>query len=561
MGVELIHWLLESTLASSAAMVAVLLLRTPVQRAFGAGTAYALWLLVPAAWLATLLPAPVRELAVVLSPVRFGSIEFAPRVDAASFHLVSLVLPVWLAGVAVAGGLCWKRQRAFVRRLGTLVPRADGLLQASAVHGLPAVIGLRPRIVVPADFDTRYRDQERALILAHERIHARRGDLAVQALMLVLRTAYWFNPLVWLAAERLRRDQELACDASVVARHPDARRTYAEAMVKISLGHVPAPLACHWTGTHPLKERLVMLKSATPSRRTLRAGAFAVVLLTSGAGFAAWALQTPETRIAPSSDPRVALVPESTESGKHLLDVAIDLHVENMPLREAGREVETLSGVRILNPEALSARPVTFDFKQVSAISVLRILAEENGSALQVDGNSVRFVAQDKGETTATPSQASRGAVSRQPAPPYPAAAVANKQSGRVVLVVDVNPDGSVALAQVESSNPPGVFDAATLQAAKQWTFNPTMKNGKPVAGRVRVPVDFDISGSASDASVAPARPQAANRRLDPQGRDYAWVQVDARKNAIAQMNCDAIESLVATPYLVWCGNRPASRR
>ncbi|MGD3580303.1 M56 family metallopeptidase, partial [Xanthomonas citri pv. citri] len=42
----------------------------------------------------------------------------------------------------------------------------------------PVSVGLwRPRIVLPMDFDTRYSAAERTLILAHERLHLRRGDL------------------------------------------------------------------------------------------------------------------------------------------------------------------------------------------------------------------------------------------------------------------------------------------------------------------------------------------------------------------------------------------------
>src|SRR3546814_5490438 len=82
--------------------------------------------------------------------------------------------------------------------------------------------------------------------------------------MAALRCVYWFNPLLWIAADRFRRDRELACDATVVARHPHARRASGEAMVKTPLPAMPAPLACHWFGGHPLKERIAMLKHPIP---------------------------------------------------------------------------------------------------------------------------------------------------------------------------------------------------------------------------------------------------------------------------------------------------------
>ena len=38
-------------------------------------------------------------------------------------------------------------------------------------------------------------------------------------------------------------------------------------------------------------------------------------------------------------------------------------------------------------------------------------------------------------------------------------------------------------------------LDRAAMQAARKWRFNPSMVNGQPAAGRVRVPVDFNLGG------------------------------------------------------------------
>ena len=62
MSADAVQWLFEATALMSAALILVLLLRTPLRRGFGARAAYALWLLVPLALLVTLLPAPERNL-------------------------------------------------------------------------------------------------------------------------------------------------------------------------------------------------------------------------------------------------------------------------------------------------------------------------------------------------------------------------------------------------------------------------------------------------------------------------------------------------------------------
>src|SRR5690606_9403191 len=110
----------------------------------------------------------------------------------------------------------------------------------------------RPRIVLPAGFEQRYSDRERQLVLLHERVHLRRGDIAINALLALLQCLYWFNPLLPLALRRCREDQELSCDERVIARGDGARRSYANAMLKTGLAESPLPVGCHWQDHHPL---------------------------------------------------------------------------------------------------------------------------------------------------------------------------------------------------------------------------------------------------------------------------------------------------------------------
>ena len=145
----------------------------------------------------------------------------ADRVDAIASvpALADVLVALWLLG---AGALL-VRSIVSTRRLA-----ADPSVG-------PALVGvLRPRLVLPADFETRFDAQERALILAHEEVHRVSGHTVVNALVEVARCASWFNPLVHLAATRLRADQELACDAAVIAAHPSERRAYAQALLKSS---------------------------------------------------------------------------------------------------------------------------------------------------------------------------------------------------------------------------------------------------------------------------------------------------------------------------------------
>lgn len=296
------HSVLESlwlaTWTSSVAILIVLLLRAPVRRHFGAGVAYALWWLPLVTWMALWLPARVVETPVQASfpTIQPDVLSLTATSPVQPFDIGMLWLPMWLLGVGVMLVALWWQQRRFERALGQMRALDDklGTWQAEGAEGLPAVVGLlRPRIILPADIDTRFDDQQRGLMLAHERIHLRRGDAWANAFAALARCVFWFNPLAYIAASRMRHDQELACDARVIATYPHARRAYGEAMLKNSTSSLMAPLGCHWGITHPMKERVMLLKNAIPSRGKRLTGALLVGAAAIAVAAAAWAALPP----------------------------------------------------------------------------------------------------------------------------------------------------------------------------------------------------------------------------------------------------------------------------
>ena len=293
---EMLDILLRLACASTLAVFAALLLRVPLRERFGAHVAYLIWMLVPVSMVVALLPAPTivgppELLPAPLTPLGPALVS-ASMATSSPIDFSSWALAGWLIGAALCGVALVSQQRRFVRRLGKLVAAGERVWRANGIASCPALVGAwQPRIVVPADFESRYNDTERALILAHERMHAARGDAQVNLLVAALRCLFWFNPLLHFAASRFRFDQELACDAAVITRFPEARRSYADAMLKTQLADVGLPVGCHWQSSHPLKERIFMLKKTLPSRpRRLAGMTLALVLVTAGAA-AGWAAQ------------------------------------------------------------------------------------------------------------------------------------------------------------------------------------------------------------------------------------------------------------------------------
>ena len=65
-----------------------------------------------------------------------------------------------------------------------------------------------------------------------------------------------------------------------------------------------------------------------------------------------------------------------------------------------------------------------------------------------------------------------------------------------VNLRVEVDAQGRPSDVRVLSATNPGVFDAVSIAAARSWTYRPAMKNGKPVAAAVKIPITFAMDNT-----------------------------------------------------------------
>lgn len=260
--------LVHQALLLSVGIALLWALRRPLQRRLGAGAAYAAWLLVPALLLAPVLPRPAQEpLRVVLRAAGMSATPTLSALPAPATSPAGLWLALWLAGTGFFVGLQTQRQWR-LDRLGEQLPAGSS----------PALVGLlQPHVALPADFEQRFSAAERELILAHEQVHRDRLDNLWNLLACALTALHWWNPLAWWAARRMQADQELACDATVLAARPQARADYVRALLAAhDLTPHAAPLACRWGSVHPLVERIAMLNRPLPlnRRRALLVAAF-----------------------------------------------------------------------------------------------------------------------------------------------------------------------------------------------------------------------------------------------------------------------------------------------
>jgi beta-lactamase regulating signal transducer with metallopeptidase domain len=286
MSERLLNLLLQQALLLSAGIALVAPLRPLLLRHLGAGGVYATWLLVPLLLAAAWLPRPAQEpLLVALQAAGTTMTATTPALPVLPAGQAPAWLTLWLAGAALVATTQAVRQARLARQ-GPLLPAGSS----------PALVGLLwPQVALPIDFEQRFNAAERELILAHEQVHRDRRDNFWNLLACLLAALHWWNPLAWWAARRMRADQELACDAAVLATRPGATADYTRALLAAhDLTQHGAPMASRWGTTHPLVERISMLNHARRLSGLGRMAIGALLLVAAGLGYALQAAEPPK---------------------------------------------------------------------------------------------------------------------------------------------------------------------------------------------------------------------------------------------------------------------------
>ena len=159
---------------------------------------------------------------------------------------------LWFAGAVLTGiwmltGNC--RQK---RKLKALPDSRDAALLAE-LEAVKVLVGVNDKVRicikegVETTFLTRMRGQyvialesgfdaaERRQVLLHELTHLKHGDLGGNQSAALILAICWWNPVIWLAFRRFRRDMEIYCDYDA-ARLSGDKKAYATTLVRAAAG-------------------------------------------------------------------------------------------------------------------------------------------------------------------------------------------------------------------------------------------------------------------------------------------------------------------------------------
>lgn len=83
--------------------------------------------------------------------------------------------------------------------------------------------------------------------------------------------------------------------------------------------------------------------------------------------------------------------------------------------------------------------------------------------------------------------------VAKQTKPIYPSDAREDGVEGVSTVLAQLDPEGKVTVTRLEKSSGDRRLDRAALDAVREWTFNPCLRDGVAVKSSVRVKVEFRL--------------------------------------------------------------------
>ncbi len=168
-------------------------------------------------------------------------------------------------------------------------------------------------------------------------------------------------------------------------------------------------------------------------------------------------------------------------------------------LRAAKQSLVIVAGLRIDESGAVTGctfsketRKHAEDFKaEVDAALALWKFAPARAAGKPIASNlSIRLLLRPP---EYDPAPEARPQPVKRPPPVYPFAMKKSGVSGVVTVQFIVNKKGDVENPIVVRSSHKGFEDAA-IDAVRKWKFKPATKNGKPVAARMQIPINFNLN-------------------------------------------------------------------
>jgi TonB family protein len=491
-----------------------------------------------------------------------GDIVIRATAIEAGWTLVSILPWIWLASCTlllstlarqalrlrqlIASGVeAPARHRAIAGRVADSLALAAPRLTYSDQVRIPLAWGVRRAYILLPDSAQDWSDERLWAVCAHEMAHIARGDWIAHLLAEIACRVYWFNPLFWMARDRMNRDSERAADDIVIglgargveyaahlveivrASRPDNGLVPTVAMARLRTWRVGGARA-----RSGLEQRIAALLSGLVNRDRLSRRSVAAIL--AGACIVAGPLAALAAGGRSSIEIQTSNLPPIGDLALH--DLAGD---DSEPVRDI-RLIAPLTGDIAPSVAEYTTPPLYSDEarrRSIEGVVLVRAAIDasgrvrdaqvtrglgagleqnalvalrqwrfhpgiRNGAAIPMDVEiEITFTLRNESINAqiandmvslvgpgVTPPQAVRVVSPRSPrvSPRSPR----ERLTGTVVLDVVLLEDGTPRIVRILRSLRPDLDDIA-VEAFAQWRFSPAQKDGRPIKVRMNAAVRF----------------------------------------------------------------------
>ena len=480
---------------------------------------------------ATALWSPARTNATSSSPYSISSVIVHAVAASPAFNkLAIVVLLVWALGFSLVllrllaglARLAWVSARAkplfddgwirTVLELSSLhrITRSVRLLQCRSPVAMPLTWGIfRPVIVLPSSA-AHWPQDRRRIVFSHELAHIARHDWLLQICAEFARAVYWFHPLAWLAAARLRQESERASDDAVL-RSGIAPSHYASQLLDLArtLENSGRAWSTALAIARPsnLERRFAAMLNPSINRRRLSPKAkllipfVALCFLLPLAALRLSAQNLAGKTTGTIHDPSGTGVANATIIMSNHEANTVDMTTTD---REGNFAFKALPAgnyeLQVLKPgfETYRVPQVSLDTGRDFSESFTLQVGAITEHVMVVPEDSTKPVPVEK-----TPGQASRLSVGgniqaakliTKPQPVYPESARSAGVSGTVILHAVIGMEGKPLSLRVMNSQVDPDLARSAVEAVSQWRYTPTLLNGEPIEVDTTIMVNFTLA-------------------------------------------------------------------
>ena len=379
------------------------------------------------------------------------------------------------------------------------------LIAYSQNTNIPYTYGwLSTKIVVPADL----KEQPSALAMAvqHELIHIKNRDFLLNSFLIVIKSFFWFHPLIHNLYTSREEYREVICDSEVLANKEFSQKKYASLLFELAKRDNQQKLALSMAvNPSSLKKRIQIMSNQNNLSMNFRSSFlitfFAASLLTltisctdmSQDGITNSEVektQSQMTTMSSDSSPLYVIngeVWDKTESNKEKLSrlkskyiKSIDVLKSEKATSEYGeRGKNGVLKIKVLNPDKAFT-----DLKETATQKSTKGSKSEEGNYYVSVEKMPKLVG---------------GLGSLQKMINYPEEARKAGAEGRVIVQFIIDKEGNV----VNPSIVKGVhksLDEEALRVVKQANFKPGKQDGKPVKVQYSLPITYQLPDSKQDS-------------------------------------------------------------